>query len=73
MTKKVAIRTPAKVADEILRSFGPAPLLNPAPDIVRYISILEGLIEDENPRSFIGRILIRDVLTSSTKDCGWEI
>ncbi len=58
MAKKEVI-TP-KVAAEFNKLFGPPPLLQPE-DKAIYDAIVGGLAQDEKPRCFIARILIRDV------------
>ena len=58
MAKKIIAAL--KVAGEFNNLFGPPPLLK-AEDIVIYATILAGLAQDEKPRSFIARILLRDV------------
>jgi hypothetical protein len=60
MAKKQVINATPKVAAEFTKLFGPPPLLKPE-DIVIYAAILEGLAQDEKPRSFIARVLLRDV------------
>jgi hypothetical protein len=60
MAKKQVVNATPNVAGEFTKLFGPPALFN-TEDIVIYAAILEGLAEDEKPRSFIARILIRDV------------
>jgi hypothetical protein len=60
MAKKQVISVTPKVAAEFSKLFGPPPLFK-TDDKAIYNAILEGLAEDEKPRSFIARILIRDV------------
>jgi hypothetical protein len=60
MTKKEVISATSKVAAEFSKLFGPPPLLKTG-DKAIYDAILEGLAEDEKPRNFIARILLRDV------------
>lgn len=60
MTKKEVISATPKVAAEFNKLFGPPPLFK-TDDKAIYDAILEGLAQDEKPRSSIARILIRDV------------
>jgi hypothetical protein len=60
MAKKEVINVTPRAAAEFKKLFGPPPLLNPE-DSKIYDAILNGLAEDEKPRSFIARILLRDV------------
>jgi hypothetical protein len=60
MSKKQVITATPKVAAEFIKLFGPPPLFRTEDNAI-YNAILEGLAEEEKPRSFIARILIRDV------------
>jgi hypothetical protein len=60
MTKKEVTSATPKVAAEFNKLFGPPPLLQPE-DKAIYDAIVGGLAQDEKPRCFIARILIRDV------------
>jgi hypothetical protein len=59
MTKKEVTSATPKVAAEFNKLFGPPPLLQPE-DKAIYDAIVGGLAQDEKPRCFIARILIRD-------------
>src|SRR5262249_30504730 len=60
MPKKQVISVTPKVAAEFNKLFGPPPLFRTEDNAI-YNAILEDLAEEEKPRSFIARILIRDV------------
>jgi hypothetical protein len=60
MAKKELIGATPTVAAEFNKLFGQPPLLK-ADHKAIYSVILEGLAEEEKPRSFLARILIRDV------------
>ena len=60
MTKKKVISPTPNVAAEFAKLFGPPPLFKSDHTAI-YEAILEGLAEEEKSRSFIARILIRDV------------
>src|SRR5438105_1543259 len=60
MAKKQVINATPNVATEFTKLFGPPPLFK-TEDSAIYNAILEGLAQDEKPRSFIARILLRDV------------
>jgi hypothetical protein len=60
MTTKEVISATPKVAEEFTKLFGPPPLFQ-TDDKAMYEAILDGLAAEEKPRSFIARILIRDV------------
>src|SRR5262249_21798474 len=60
MAKKQVTNATPNIAAEFTKLFGPPPLLK-TEDSAIYSAILEGLAQDEKPRSFIARILIRDV------------
>jgi hypothetical protein len=60
MTTKEVISATPKVAAEFTQLFGPPPLFK-TDDKAMYEAILDGLAEEEKPRSFIARTLIRDV------------
>jgi hypothetical protein len=60
MAKKQVINATPNIATEFTKLFGPPPLFK-TEDSAIYNAILEGLAQDEKPRSFIARILLRDV------------
>src|SRR5262249_25424608 len=60
MTKKKVIGSTSNVSAEFAELFGPPPVFQSDHTAI-YKAILEGLAEEEKPRSFIARVLIRDV------------
>jgi hypothetical protein len=60
MAKKQVINATPNVAAEFTKLFGPPPLFKTEDNAI-YNAILEGLAQDEKPRSFIARVLLRDV------------
>jgi hypothetical protein len=60
MAKKQVTNATANIAAEFTKLFGPPPLFKTEDNAI-YNAILEGLAQDEKPRSFIARILVRDV------------
>jgi len=60
MAKKKIMNANKDVAAEFTKLFGPPPLFKTEDNAI-YNAILEGLAQDEKPRSFIARVLLRDV------------
>ena len=54
MSKKQVITATPKVAAEFIKLFGPPPLFRTEDNAI-FNAILEGLAEEEKPRSFIAR------------------